>query len=165
MRACKDCGKIKNNNYIRCYDCYKKYNNKKRKYTHYKQKELPLQFPIEHKSQIVLKDKKDSSSTNVLKNDKKEIFKDRIRGIVGLAMVIGVPFLIIYFSYFNGGDDGNVQNTNTENHYSYTSGDYNCSDFDTQEEAQQYFEANGGPESDPSDLDRDGDGIACEWNR
>ncbi|MEH7503311.1 excalibur calcium-binding domain-containing protein [Neobacillus drentensis] len=42
--------------------------------------------------------------------------------------------------------------------------DMNCTDFSTQEEAQQYFEDNGGTESDPDDLDRDGDGIACEWN-
>ena len=40
--------------------------------------------------------------------------------------------------------------------------DRNCSDFDTWAEAQAFFEAEGGPESDPHRLDRDGDGIACE---
>ena len=40
--------------------------------------------------------------------------------------------------------------------------EYNCSDFDTQQEAQQQFEADGGPERDPHGLDADGDGIACE---
>lgn len=40
--------------------------------------------------------------------------------------------------------------------------DRNCSDFDTWSEAQAFFEAEGGPESDPHRLDHDGDGIACE---
>lgn len=41
-------------------------------------------------------------------------------------------------------------------------GSYNCPDFDTQQEAQEFFESVGGPEEDPNDLDRDGNGIACE---
>ena len=40
--------------------------------------------------------------------------------------------------------------------------DRNCSDFDTWQEAQDFFESEGGPDSDPHGLDRDGDGIACE---
>lgn len=40
--------------------------------------------------------------------------------------------------------------------------DRDCSDFATQEQAQRYFEAHGGPERDPSGLDADGDGVACE---
>ena len=39
--------------------------------------------------------------------------------------------------------------------------DVDCSDFDTQPEAQAFFEAND-PENDPHQLDADGDGIACE---
>jgi peptidoglycan hydrolase-like protein with peptidoglycan-binding domain len=39
--------------------------------------------------------------------------------------------------------------------------DLDCSDFATQEEAQAYYEGQVG---DPDDLDRDGDGLACEWN-
>lgn len=39
----------------------------------------------------------------------------------------------------------------------------NCSDFSSAASAQQYFLANGGPLRDPSGLDRDGDGLACEW--
>lgn len=41
-------------------------------------------------------------------------------------------------------------------------GPKNCSDFDTWKQAQDYYEAHGGPEQDPSDLDRDHDGLACE---
>jgi hypothetical protein len=40
--------------------------------------------------------------------------------------------------------------------------DRNCSDFDTQREAQCFFEAAGGPARDPHRLDADGNGIACE---
>lgn len=39
-------------------------------------------------------------------------------------------------------------------------GDYNCSDFDTQAEAQAVFDA-AGP-GDPYGLDADNDGVACE---
>ncbi|MDZ5472696.1 excalibur calcium-binding domain-containing protein [Bacillus sp. 31A1R] len=49
-----------------------------------------------------------------------------------------------------------------KNPYSYTSVDYDCSDFDTQEEAQAFFEDEGGPDDDPHDLDRDGDGMSCD---
>ena len=40
--------------------------------------------------------------------------------------------------------------------------DRNCGDFDTQVEAQAFFEAAGGPDSDPHRLDQDGNGRACE---
>ena len=41
-------------------------------------------------------------------------------------------------------------------------GDYDCSDFSSQSQAQAFFESEGGPASDYHDLDRDGDGVACE---
>lgn len=41
-------------------------------------------------------------------------------------------------------------------------GDYDCGDFDTWREAQEFFEDEGGPSEDYHNLDRDGDGIACE---
>lgn len=41
------------------------------------------------------------------------------------------------------------------------SGDVDCNDFSTQADAQAFFEAHD-PASDPYDLDRDADGIACE---
>ena len=40
--------------------------------------------------------------------------------------------------------------------------DRNCSDFDTWQEAQAFFESEGGPGSDPHRLDGNGDGIACQ---
>ena len=43
----------------------------------------------------------------------------------------------------------------------YAADDKNCDDFSSQEEAQNYYESND-PDADPSDLDRDNDGEACE---
>lgn len=43
-----------------------------------------------------------------------------------------------------------------------STGDRDCSDFSSQAEAQKFFEELGGPDRDPHNLDRDGDGIACE---
>ena len=40
--------------------------------------------------------------------------------------------------------------------------DRNCSDFDSWEEAQGFFLAEGGPSKDPHRLDGDGDGDACQ---
>ena len=40
--------------------------------------------------------------------------------------------------------------------------DRNCSDFDTWQQAQDFYESEGGPGSDPHGLDGDGDGTACE---
>jgi len=40
--------------------------------------------------------------------------------------------------------------------------DRDCGDFSTQAEAQAFFEAAGGPGSDPHRLDSDGDGVVCE---
>ena len=37
-----------------------------------------------------------------------------------------------------------------------------CYDFDSQEEAQEFFEDQGGPDEDPHGLDSDHDGVACE---
>lgn len=42
-------------------------------------------------------------------------------------------------------------------------GDRDCSDFSSQQEAQRFFEAEGGPAQDPHGLDgNDNDGLACE---
>ena len=40
--------------------------------------------------------------------------------------------------------------------------DRDCGDFETEAEAQAFYEAAGGPEKDPHRLDRDKDGKACE---
>ncbi len=39
-----------------------------------------------------------------------------------------------------------------------------CAKFDTQDNAQRNFLANGGPQEDPLNLDPDGDGFACRWS-
>lgn len=40
--------------------------------------------------------------------------------------------------------------------------DKDCSDFNSWREAQHYYIKHGGPKHDPSHLDGDHDGIACE---
>ncbi len=40
--------------------------------------------------------------------------------------------------------------------------DMDCTDFESWEDAQQFFESTGGPDADTHGLDRDGNGIACE---
>ncbi|MDO8557271.1 MAG: excalibur calcium-binding domain-containing protein [Candidatus Jorgensenbacteria bacterium] len=45
---------------------------------------------------------------------------------------------------------------------SITIRDYDCANFATHEEAQAFFESNGGPARDPHKLDQDKDGVACE---
>lgn len=40
--------------------------------------------------------------------------------------------------------------------------EYNCDDFDTQEEAQTFFEKAGGVKGDVNRLDGDKDGVACQ---
>lgn len=42
--------------------------------------------------------------------------------------------------------------------------DVNCSDFNTQAAAQNWFINHGGPQYDPAGLDGDGNGIACQSN-
>lgn len=44
-----------------------------------------------------------------------------------------------------------------------TSTDLDCSSFSSSAAAQKAFLASGGPTRDPNGLDRDGDGLACEW--
>lgn len=49
----------------------------------------------------------------------------------------------------------------TTRSYSST-GDRDCGDFDSQQEAQDFFISEGGPSNDYHNLDRDGDGVVCE---
>lgn len=42
-------------------------------------------------------------------------------------------------------------------------GGKDCGDFKSAAEAQRHFLLNGGPSTDPNNLDGDGDGYACEW--
>tara|TARA_R110000737_G_scaffold288712_2_gene295306 strand:- start:888 stop:1418 length:531 start_codon:yes stop_codon:yes gene_type:complete len=42
-------------------------------------------------------------------------------------------------------------------------GDRNCSDFPSAASAQKFFLTSGGPTKDKHGLDKDGDGLACEW--
>ncbi|WP_404452404.1 thermonuclease family protein [Virgibacillus necropolis] len=49
-----------------------------------------------------------------------------------------------------------------KNNYEPNGQDRDCGNFSTQEEAQTFFEAAGGPEKDTHRLDGEGDGLVCE---
>ncbi len=51
-------------------------------------------------------------------------------------------------------------NNNNSNKTNFN--DKNCDDFSSQQEAQTFFNEQGGPTKDPHGLDRDGDGVVCE---
>jgi hypothetical protein len=72
-------------------------------------------------------------------------------GIAGLTWLS--PIKTVQNDPYTRTDDPTVERS---------SGDYDCSDFSTHREAQDFFEENGGPDDDYYNLDRDGDGEACE---
>ena len=87
------------------------------------------------------------------------------RWVLALAVVtiVGLAGALLYFTVFNSSPDSSEETpTAIGGHTPTPVQDYNCSDFGTQSEAQDYFERAGGPDLDPHRLDTDGDGIACE---
>ncbi len=52
--------------------------------------------------------------------------------------------------------------SNSELNYDPNGPDRDCSDFRTQQQAQNFFEAAGGPDADSHRLDGEGDGLVCE---
>ncbi|HBZ6979983.1 TPA: hypothetical protein MMJ71_004779 [Salmonella enterica subsp. enterica serovar Typhimurium] len=81
--------------------------------------------------------------------------------IIGIQFVVGLLVLILLGNFISAIFTDKEEE---ENPYSYTSIDHNCDDFSSGRDAQLFYEANGGPSSDPHDLDRDDDGQACDWN-
>ena len=61
-----------------------------------------------------------------------------------------------------GGQDAQLTPTPTPQPDEDEFQDRNCSDFDTWQEANAFFESEGGPQSDPHRLDQNGDGVPCE---
>lgn len=53
-------------------------------------------------------------------------------------------------------------NDTSDTKYDPNGPDRDCGDFDTHDQAQNFFIAAGGPQEDPHRLDREGDGLACE---
>ena len=73
--------------------------------------------------------------------------------IIGWGIILAILGGVI-FLFTQRTDD-----YNTERSYE-TTGDHDCNDFETQDEAQYFFESED--VGDPHNLDRDGDGVACE---
>ena len=70
--------------------------------------------------------------------------------IIGIIVIIvGISLLVVYRT-----------NNSAEGGYSCHENIYNCTDFSSQREAQDVFNACGS--GDIHNLDRDNDGIACE---
>jgi hypothetical protein len=57
-------------------------------------------------------------------------------------------------------NDSDVRGSEDYQEPEYEDRDYDCGDFSTHAEAQDFFESAGS--GDPHRLDRDGDGSACE---
>lgn len=101
---------------------------------------------------------------NDLLKQKWEWFKDEgFSTLFWIFAIIGVGWLWISpddpkSNYYS---DDYSDDYSTERSYEKY-GDYDCSDFSTQAEAQEFFEDHGGILDDYHNLDRDGDGVACE---
>ena len=57
---------------------------------------------------------------------------------------------------------GSASNQQESPRYNPNGPDRDCDDFKNWHEVNVFYEAAGGPESDPHRLDRDRDGIPCE---
>jgi len=84
-----------------------------------------------------------------------------------ILLMVSLIVSVIFGSGCGGGassyDKGYYRDDDWSTERSYEEyEDYDCSDFSTQDEAQDFFEEQGGPEEDYHNLDRDGDGVACE---
>lgn len=73
------------------------------------------------------------------------------RGNIASAIIIAVAIIFgaIWFIYIYNTDKPTID-------------DKDCSDFSSQQDAQRFFESEGGPRNDYHRLDGDGDGVACE---
>lgn len=84
--------------------------------------------------------------------------------IIGMGVLFGVPYFfgrtdpdVNYLTDEYARDDDYAVERSYEDY-----GDYDCIDFGSQEDAQIFFEDEGGPYDDYHNLDSDGDGVACE---
>ncbi len=92
--------------------------------------------------------------------------KEFLEGLLIVGVVFGIPIgaMILHNPQIKEVTQTNLVRTDD---YSTTrtfadTGDMDCSDFDSQYEAQDFFESEGGPDEDFHNLDRDGDGEVCE---
>ena len=79
-----------------------------------------------------------------------------------LIWALGILVLIIMgvFVFFILVSDEKEITLDSE--YDCESNTYNCGDFETQSEAQIVYEECGGVDNDIHQLDKDGNGLACE---
>ena len=75
---------------------------------------------------------------------------------------VGIIIVIGGYALLNGDKKSSSPRKETHSFLPTGQADKDCSNFITQREAQAFFEVNGGPDSDPHNLDRDKDGKVCE---
>lgn len=71
-----------------------------------------------------------------------------------ILIIIGI---LVFFIFISDGEEITL-----ETGFNCESNIYNCGDFSTQEEAQTVYEECGGVGNDIHQLDKDGNGLACE---
>ncbi len=71
------------------------------------------------------------------------------------VVLVGMVLIIIYLIWSPSTNSKTIQNSDDPSAY-------DCSDFNTHQQAQNFYEQNGGPQIDTYRLDRNRDGIACE---
>jgi Excalibur calcium-binding domain len=82
--------------------------------------------------------------------------------IAGTIALVGVGSAVM-INNNSKSEDTYTRNDNPSVERSYKEyGDKDCQDFSSQDEAQEFFESEGGPDDDFHNLDRDGDGVVCE---
>ena len=82
-------------------------------------------------------------------------------GVKTLQIGIVAALITVPFMFTSSEGTSYVDNPTTTRSYE-TTGDMDCSDFSSQSEAQDFFENEGGPDTDYHNLDRNRDGVACE---
>lgn len=87
--------------------------------------------------------------------------KNTAKGILITGAIVGGGILL-----YSGENSKTVPHSRDDDYETTRSyeeyGDRDCADFSAQNEAQEFFEEQGGPDEDFHNLDRDGDGIVCE---
>jgi len=75
---------------------------------------------------------------------------------LGILTLIIIGFFVFFILI------SNEKEVTSDSEFNCGSNTYNCDDFETQSEAQIVFEECGGVNNDVHQLDRDGNGLACE---
>jgi len=117
---------------------------------------------------------RDINWKEILSKENMDNVKEKIKNVARMVFVLAIYLffiILIIWGVVNqfSSKSSNSYNSGYERDDDYSTersyqeyGDYDCSDFYSQYEAQEFFESEGGPYEDYHNLDKDGDGVACE---